>query len=152
MFKAMRVNRGRWEVNREKVYLNQEKPFWRRSEPFGWAFNYTKDTCQIREHNSLYVFSDGVYEVEKPDGSMWRFQELAGYLQKARFNHLSVLDRLYGHVKEMGNSETLEDDFTILEVVFTNLSMLQLLNNLVPTGGLNRILLRRRRWERLTLK
>jgi sigma-B regulation protein RsbU (phosphoserine phosphatase) len=80
---------------------------------------FTINTCPIEEQSLLYVFSDGVYEVEKQDGSMWRFQEFTEYMQKIRTDGHEVLDRLYGYVKDLGNSETLEDDFTILEVAFT---------------------------------
>ena len=79
---------------------------------------FTTNTCQMGEHSSLYVFSDGVYEVEKTDGSMWRYHEFTDYMKKIRTDGHEVLDRLYGYVKDLGNSETLEDDFTILEVVF----------------------------------
>ncbi len=75
--------------------------------------------CFVGEGSMLYIYSDGVYEVEKPDGSMWRFHEFTDYLQKIRTDGHEVLDRLYGYVKDLGNAETLEDDFTILEVVFT---------------------------------
>ena len=80
---------------------------------------YSTSKCFVGENSALYIYSDGVYEVEKPDGSMWRFVEFANYLQKVRSDNYSILDRLYGHVKELGKSEVLEDDFTILEVVFT---------------------------------
>ena len=80
---------------------------------------YITERCSVGDGSTLYVFSDGVYEVEKQDGSMWRFQEFTDYLQKIKTDGHHVLDRLYGYVKELGNSETLEDDFTILEVVFT---------------------------------
>ncbi len=56
---------------------------------------------------------------KKTDGSMWRFHEFTDYLQQVRTETGSVLDSLYEHVKELGNSDTLEDDFTILEVAFT---------------------------------
>jgi sigma-B regulation protein RsbU (phosphoserine phosphatase) len=38
---------------------------------------YQKKECLVGEQNTLYIFSDGVYEVEKSDGSMWRFDEFA---------------------------------------------------------------------------
>ena len=79
---------------------------------------YKTGKCDVGEHSSLYIFSDGVYEVEKQDGSMWRFQEFTDYMQQIRTDGHEVLDRLYGHVKDLGNSEILEDDFTILEVFF----------------------------------
>ena len=80
---------------------------------------YTTKRCSVGERSALYIFSDGVYEVEKTDGSMWRFNEFTDYLQQVRTETGSVLDSLYEHVKELGNSNTLEDDFTILEVAFT---------------------------------
>ena len=36
--------------------------------------NYVKDKCKIPKGNTLYIFSDGVYEVEKSDGNKLAFQ------------------------------------------------------------------------------
>ena len=56
---------------------------------------YTTEKCSVGEGSTLYIYSDGVYEVEKTDGSMWRFKEFTDYLQKIRTDNQSVLDRLY---------------------------------------------------------
>ncbi len=80
--------------------------------------SYKKKECNIGGRNKLYIFSDGVYEVEKVDGSMWRFQEFADFMFSIKTNDQSRLDHLYSHAKNMGNSENLEDDFTIVEVAF----------------------------------
>lgn len=79
---------------------------------------YTTKKCHVDKNSSLYIFSDGVYEVEKTDGSMWRFQEFKDYLHKIRGDNHLVLDRLYSYVRKLGKTGILEDDFTILEVVF----------------------------------
>ena len=79
---------------------------------------YEKGGCKIGERNTLYVFSDGVYEVEKSDGSMWRFTEFSEFMTKSKTGDQSRLDHLYSYVKNLGNVENLEDDFTILEVAF----------------------------------
>jgi sigma-B regulation protein RsbU (phosphoserine phosphatase) len=79
---------------------------------------YEKGGCTIGERNTLYVFSDGVYEVEKSDGSMWRFTEFSEFMRKGKTGDQSRLDHLYSYVKNLGNVENLEDDFTILEVAF----------------------------------
>ena len=79
---------------------------------------YQKNECLVGERNRLYVFSDGVYEVEKSDGSMWRFQEFADFMSNVKTNGQSILDRLYDYAKILGNSENFEDDFTIVEVAF----------------------------------
>ncbi len=79
---------------------------------------YRKKECLVGERNTLYIFSDGVYEVEKSDGSMWRFQEFTDFMSRVKANGLSILDHLYDYSKKIGNSESLEDDFTIVEVAF----------------------------------
>jgi sigma-B regulation protein RsbU (phosphoserine phosphatase) len=56
---------------------------------------YKKKDCKIDERTTLYIFSDGVYEVEKSDGSMWRFQEFADLMNKFKTDGQSILDRLY---------------------------------------------------------
>ena len=79
---------------------------------------FQKKECLVGERNTLYIFSDGVYEVEKSDGSMWQFQEFADFLSNVKTDGQSILDRLYHHAKNLGNSENFEDDFTIVEVAF----------------------------------
>lgn len=82
------------------------------------GLTYIKDKCTVFEGNSLYIFSDGVYEVEKPDGSMWRFGDFVNYIKNIKKDSLSVLDRLYEYTIRIGKSDSLEDDFTIVEVLF----------------------------------
>ena len=79
---------------------------------------YQKKECLVGVQNTLYIFSDGVYEVEKSDGSMWRFQEFTDFMSNVKMEGQSILDRLYNYAKNLGNSENFEDDFTIVEVAF----------------------------------
>jgi sigma-B regulation protein RsbU (phosphoserine phosphatase) len=80
--------------------------------------SYVKDKCIISEGNTLYIFSDGVYEVENSDGTNWHFNEFVNYLKKVKTDGQAVMDRLYDYVRHKGKSDNLEDDFTIVEVVF----------------------------------
>ena len=79
---------------------------------------YVKDKYEIPAGNTLYIFSDGVYEVEKSDGTNWHFHEFVNYLKKVKTDGHAVMDRLYDYVRGKGKSDNLEDDFTIVEVVF----------------------------------
>jgi sigma-B regulation protein RsbU (phosphoserine phosphatase) len=79
---------------------------------------YEKKECLVGERNTLYIFSDGVYEVEKSDGSMWRFQEFADQMNKIKTDGQSILDSIYNYARKLGNSDKFEDDFTIIEVFF----------------------------------
>ena len=79
---------------------------------------YQKRKCLVGVRNTLYIFSDGVYEVEKSDGSMWRYQEFVDFIDEVKTDNQSILDRLYVYARNLGNLENFEDDFTIVEVVF----------------------------------
>ena len=79
---------------------------------------YKKSKHLVGEQTTLYIFSDGVYEVEKPDGSMWQFEEFADFMKKIKTDSPSKLDHLYRHAKMIGKLDNFEDDFTIVEVAF----------------------------------
>jgi sigma-B regulation protein RsbU (phosphoserine phosphatase) len=81
--------------------------------------SFVKDKCKIPEGCSLYIFSDGVYEIEKSDGTTWRFYEFVNYIKKVKTAGQVVMDRLYDYVRQKGKMDNFEDDFTILEVVFS---------------------------------
>jgi sigma-B regulation protein RsbU (phosphoserine phosphatase) len=82
------------------------------------GINYVKDKCKIFEGNTLYIFSDGVYEVEKSDGTTWSYNEFVNYIKQVKTDGKAVMDRLYDYVRRKGKSDNIEDDFTFLEVVF----------------------------------
>jgi sigma-B regulation protein RsbU (phosphoserine phosphatase) len=67
----------------------------------------------------LCVFSDGCYEVQRPDGNMWSREEFEAFLIRTLASGVSDLDALYCHVRKIGGREALEDDFSILKVSFT---------------------------------
>ena len=66
----------------------------------------------------LYVFSDGVFEVTKTDGTMWSYEELKEFLRKKPFGGLSEIDELCAYLQEIHGSEGFEDDFSMLKVEF----------------------------------
>jgi sigma-B regulation protein RsbU (phosphoserine phosphatase) len=78
---------------------------------------YQKDNIRIDEGSSLYIFSDGVFEIRKPDGAMWKFDEFTETIGQYKAEGVSMLDGLLKHALEMGGSDTFADDFTMVEVV-----------------------------------
>ena len=80
---------------------------------------YEKKECLIGENDMLYIFSDGVYEFEKSDGSMWRFEEFAEFMNGVKAEDQSILDHLHRNACNLKQSDSFEDDFTIVEVSFT---------------------------------
>ena len=70
------------------------------------------------EQTTLYIFSDGVYEVEKSDGTMWQFNEFTDFMNNINSDAQSRLDRLHQHAEKISKQDNFEDDFTIVEVAF----------------------------------
>ena len=67
---------------------------------------------------TIYLYSDGVYEIKCPDGSFWSLADLAQFLQTKRGAATPVMDRLLTHTRELRGSQRLDDDFTMLEVKY----------------------------------
>ena len=79
---------------------------------------YKKSKHLVGEQTSLYIFSDGVYEVEKSDGTMWQFNEFTDFMNNIKSGAQTRLDHLYQHAENINNQDNFEDDFTIVEVAF----------------------------------
>jgi sigma-B regulation protein RsbU (phosphoserine phosphatase) len=65
----------------------------------------------------LLVYSDGVFEIEKSDGSNWAFDEFVRFVVGAQ-GQSQCADQLLAEVRQLHGSDTLADDFSMLEVVF----------------------------------
>jgi sigma-B regulation protein RsbU (phosphoserine phosphatase) len=77
---------------------------------------YDEGFFLVNEFCRLYVFSDGVYEITRKDGSMWTFREFFLFLTQCSELGGSDLDHLFHHVLEITGRDVLDDDFTIVEV------------------------------------
>jgi sigma-B regulation protein RsbU (phosphoserine phosphatase) len=80
------------------------------------------ETCSIElgAFSRLMLYSDGVYEIARPGQPMWKFQEFVEFVSGLPQGE-PVGDRLLAHVRQLGGlstSESLADDFSVLEVRF----------------------------------
>lgn len=75
------------------------------------------ETVQVRlgAYSRLLLYSDGVYEISQPDGSMWTMSEFVKYVTSLPVDQGSVLDQILVHVRQMHGCDVLDDDFSILE-------------------------------------
>ena len=79
---------------------------------------YQNDSVEIRASNQLYVFSDGVYEITKPDDTMWVYEEFVDLLVLSSKQPDGTVEDIYHHVKGVRGSDDLEDDFSMIKVTF----------------------------------
>jgi sigma-B regulation protein RsbU (phosphoserine phosphatase) len=81
---------------------------------------FKKGTQKINSPSCMYIFSDGVYEIPKTDGSMWQFKEFSEFVKKPSTEKQSDIERIYQYAKKINQYDSFEDDFTIIEVVFNS--------------------------------
>jgi serine phosphatase RsbU (regulator of sigma subunit) len=79
---------------------------------------FLSDSIKVLPRQGLYIFSDGVYEFTKPDGSMWSFNELVNLIESTNMKNQQDLDIICNHTKTLLGKEKFDDDFTILKIQF----------------------------------
>lgn len=80
--------------------------------------DYEAAETDVPANARLYLFSDGVYEVDRPDGTMWSFEELQDYLSRPVAEPGAEIDALYKALQEIHSGDVLEDDFCLVRVDF----------------------------------
>ncbi|MBW4664136.1 MAG: SpoIIE family protein phosphatase [Chroococcus sp. CMT-3BRIN-NPC107] len=79
---------------------------------------YANGFCQIEEFSSLYIFSDGVYEINSASGRNWDFNSFVNLLQERYNNDNFNLDEILNHLLTLNSKTVFDDDLSILEIMF----------------------------------
>ncbi|MBD2200071.1 MULTISPECIES: PP2C family protein-serine/threonine phosphatase [Calothrix] len=79
---------------------------------------YHNAVCDIQAGSKLYVFSDGVYEVEKADGNMWNFNGFINLLTVCNQQFHTSVNQISEAIKNVTGSQIFNDDFSLLEIEF----------------------------------
>jgi len=79
---------------------------------------YRNSIRDIEPGMKLYVFSDGVYEIEKPDGEIMELDEFIEILTATDPSAESNVERIYREVQQINGKDALMDDVSVIEVIF----------------------------------
>ena len=80
--------------------------------------DYSSDTIKLDPFAKLYLFSDGVYEIEKADTKMWPWSEFVEFMRQPATPDVSGMDTLIAHVRALSARDDFADDFSIVEFRF----------------------------------
>ena len=80
---------------------------------------YINASCNIAANSSLYVFSDGIYEVEPQPNSRWGLDRLIELLKKYQKTPERDLQRLLQYIRNWHPNFQFEDDLSILQIDFS---------------------------------
>jgi phosphoserine phosphatase RsbU/P len=77
-------------------------------------------TTSLGSFAKLFLYSDGVYEIERTDTSMWPFNEFIEFMKKGPHDIAgdSKMDRLIAYDREIQGREEFVDDCSIVEMQF----------------------------------
>jgi serine phosphatase RsbU (regulator of sigma subunit) len=79
---------------------------------------FKSDSLVIPADSSLYVFSDGVFEIVTNDGHQWRLEHFLPLLTRPPVAGLSECRRLFNDVMSAARPGGLDDDFSIVRLTF----------------------------------
>jgi sigma-B regulation protein RsbU (phosphoserine phosphatase) len=82
------------------------------------AAAFARETVEVPDGSRLYVFSDGAFEVERPDGSMMLLEDLVEFVRCPVNGGSCDLDVLFQHLLQVRGGPPLEDDFSIVRCAF----------------------------------
>ncbi len=80
--------------------------------------DYVDECCEIVEPSTLYIFSDGIYEINQSDGTIWGLDLFVELLTDCRSKSTRNLDRVLQAVKAVNPKDYFDDDLSLLEINF----------------------------------
>jgi sigma-B regulation protein RsbU (phosphoserine phosphatase) len=81
---------------------------------------YQSGTAELDAFTKLYLYSDGAYEIERIDKTMWPFDEFVTFMKQGPHDADtgSMMDRLIAHDRAIQGRDEFVDDFSIVEFRF----------------------------------
>ncbi len=72
-------------------------------------------TLELGPHARLLVYSDGVFEIEQPDGVMWQFPQFVEFVSQLLPDDQPLVDRIHDKTRTLRGQELFADDWSIVE-------------------------------------
>ncbi len=83
------------------------------------GIKFQKYTVDVEPGSRLYVYSDGVYEITKPDGSMVSLDEFIEVLSVPDTVGEDALDRIQVYTQKVNGPKAYDDDYSIMKIDFS---------------------------------
>ena len=79
---------------------------------------YTNQVQSLNLPSSLYLFSDGIYEIDCADGRMWGLENFIQSLRNYHCNYAKNLDNFIEEIQALQFDGNFNDDLSIMQVDF----------------------------------
>jgi len=78
---------------------------------------FSNGRCELSEGSTLYVFSDGLYEIKQADGQIWTLNHFITLLTEHA--NCSNLSQLIQAIEQISDGTGFSDDCSLLQIKFT---------------------------------
>ena len=79
-------------------------------------FEFDDQICDIPSKSSLYIFSDGIYELDLGDGKIWGLNALIDLISEHHQLNQVHLNKLIDSIKEINSHRPFNDDVSLLKI------------------------------------
>lgn len=79
---------------------------------------YVDNCCDVEDLSTLYIFSDGVYEIHQPDGNIWGLDPFIDLLAAYNGATADPLELVLSYVQKLNAKAVFDDDWSLLKVDF----------------------------------
>ena len=81
---------------------------------------YESGSTTLDAFAKIYILSDGAYEIEKADKTMWPFSEFLAFMGQGPHHgtETSKMDLLIAHDRELMGTDDFADDLSLVELIF----------------------------------
>jgi phosphoserine phosphatase RsbU/P len=88
-----------------------------RGQPIGMMpdAKYTSESCTVEHLSTLYLFSDGIYEIRQPDDQLWTLEHFVDLFTVPSSTHHHP-DEILQQVRTSNACKTFEDDCSLLQI------------------------------------
>jgi phosphoserine phosphatase RsbU/P len=83
------------------------------------GLEFAAGEATVPSGSSLFVYSDGAFEVSYPDGSMWAFDDFVAALTSPPAGMAPRLDALVATIRTISARDDFNDDFSMVELAFS---------------------------------
>lgn len=79
---------------------------------------FTFDRCKIDPDSTLYLFSDGAYEIRLANGELWGLDSFIQVLLQVEQETPSNMDNILAHLETLNTRSSFDDDLSLLRINF----------------------------------
>ena len=79
---------------------------------------YVDNCCDVEDLSTLYIFSDGVYEIHQPDGNIWGLDPFIDLLAAYNGGTADQLELVLKYTQKLNAKAVFDDDWSLLKVNF----------------------------------